>query len=121
MAALEAIRPYVEELFDDSDVQAQLSRAGRNLKAARSRAGSAKNKRTAVQDARLRRQLATATHSLIAVAQALDEAPDKRRRKRRRGRLLLLVTLAAGGAVAANAGARGWVMQQFGNSGAEPA
>jgi|tagenome__1003787_1003787.scaffolds.fasta_scaffold19348729_2 hypothetical protein len=121
MAALDSIRPYVEELFDDSDVQSQLTRAGRNLRAARSRAGSAKSKRKAVQDARLRRQLANATRSLILVAQALDEAPDKQRRKRRRGRVLLLLTLAAGGAVAANADARAWVQQQFGGGGPEPA
>jgi hypothetical protein len=121
MATLDAIRPYVEELFDDSDVQAQLTRAGRNLRAARSRVGSAKSKKKAVQDARLRRQLATAMRSLIVVAQALDDAPDKQRRKRRRGRILLLVTLAAGGAVAANADARTWVQQQLRSSGPEQA
>ena len=55
MTTLESIRPYVDQLFDDSEVQEQLRRAGRHLRVARSRAGSAKSKKKAVQDEQLRR------------------------------------------------------------------
>ena len=114
MATLESIRPYVDQLFDDSEVQEQLRRAGRNLRVARSRAGSAKSKKKAVQDEQLRRRLVAATRNLAVAYQVLAEAPVQQKRKRRRGRVLLLITLAAGGAVAANADARAWVQQQLG-------
>ena len=42
MATLEAIQPYVEQLFDDTEIHKQLSRTAANLRAARSRAGKAK-------------------------------------------------------------------------------
>ena len=51
------VQPYVEQLFDDSDVQKQLSRAAANLRGARSRAGSAKSKKKALKDQRLRQRL----------------------------------------------------------------
>ena len=47
---LESIQPYVEQLFDDSDVQKHLARATANLRGARSRAGNAKSKKKALQD-----------------------------------------------------------------------
>ena len=40
---LESIQPYVEQLFDDSEVQKHLSRAAANLRGARSRASDAKS------------------------------------------------------------------------------
>jgi len=119
MATLDTIRPYVDQLFDDSDVQDQLTRAARNLRAAKGRAGKAKNKKKAATDARLRRQLVTAGSSLLAVAQALEQAPQKQKRHRRGRRVLLLGVVAAGGVLAANADARGWVLQQFGGGGQE--
>ena len=53
---LESIQPYVEQLFDDSEVQKQLARARANLRGAKSRAGSAKSKKKALQDPTLRRR-----------------------------------------------------------------
>lgn len=57
MSALEAVQPYVEQLFDDNEIQRQLSRAGANLRAASARASKAKRKRDVLQDPRIRRRL----------------------------------------------------------------
>ena len=54
---LESIQPYVEQIFDDSDVQKHLARATANLRGARTRADNAKSKKQALQDPRLRRRL----------------------------------------------------------------
>jgi hypothetical protein len=39
MPTLQAVQPYVEQLFEDSDVQKHLSRAAANLRGAGVRAG----------------------------------------------------------------------------------
>jgi hypothetical protein len=101
MATLESIRPYVDQLFDDSDVQDQLTRAARNMKVAKARAGKAKSKKKAVQDERLRGRVVAATRNLVAAGQAIKAGPRKQRR-RRRGRVLALLAIAVGGAVAAS-------------------
>jgi hypothetical protein len=56
MPALQAVQPSVEQLFEDSDVQKQLSRAAANLRGAGARAGSAESKRKAMQNPKLRRR-----------------------------------------------------------------
>jgi hypothetical protein len=104
MATLEAMRPYVEQFFDDPDIQQQLSRAGTNLRKAKARAGRAKSTKQALQDEHLRDRLFRASRNVIAAGAAIQQAPRKRKR-RRRGRLLTVVVLAAGGA---------WVYQQIG-------
>jgi hypothetical protein len=112
MTTLEVMQPYVERLFDDSEVHQELSRAARNLRAARSRAGKAKSKKQLVQDEQLRRRLAGAIRAGAAVTSALAEAPRQQRRSHTRRRLLLLTLLAAGGAAAASPDARAWVQSR---------
>jgi hypothetical protein len=113
MATLEAIKPYVEQLFDDDDVKKQLSRAAANVRAARTRADKAKSKKKLVQDERLRRRLIDAITAAYAAGSLLAEAPKKQRR-RSRGRVLLVLVLAGAGAVAANADARARVQGMIG-------
>jgi hypothetical protein len=57
MKTLEVIQPYVEQLFHDAEVQRQLARARRNLRAARSLARRAKSKRRAASDPQLWQRL----------------------------------------------------------------
>jgi hypothetical protein len=117
MATLEAIQPYVEQLFDDDDVKKQLSRAVANVRAARTRADKANSKKKMVQDERLRRRVMDAIAAAYAAGSVLAEAPRKQRR-RKRGRVLALLVLAgAGAAVATNADARARVMGMLGQGG----
>jgi hypothetical protein len=116
MSTLEVMQPYVERLFEDSDVHDQLMRAANNLRAARSRAGKAKSKKGLVQDEQLRRRLAGAIRATAAVTSALAAAPQQQRRDSRRRRVLLVAVIAAGGAVAASPDARAWVQSRIGSS-----
>ncbi len=109
MTTLEVMQPYVERLFDDSDVHQELSRAARNLRAARSRAGKAKSKKQLVQDEQLRRRLAGAIRAGAAVTSALAEAPKQQRRSHTRRRLLFVTLIAAGGVAATRPEVRAWV------------
>jgi hypothetical protein len=98
MTALQSLQPYVEQLFEDDEVSDQLSRAAANLRRARSRAGRAKNKRKALEDAELRYRLVRGVRAAWAAAVAVQQAPERRKRSRRRSRLRFVVL--AGGAVA---------------------
>jgi hypothetical protein len=113
MATLETIQPYVEQLFDDSKFQRDLSRAGRNLRGARSRAGRAKSKKQAVTDPRVWEWLLGSAGAAIDAAQALRQAPQKQK-QRGRGRRLLLLGLGAAAYVATNESARGRVLELAG-------
>jgi hypothetical protein len=107
---LEAIQPYVEQLFDDSDVQKHLARASANLRGAKSRAGSAKSKRKALKDPRLRQRLLNSAQAAVAAGVAIKQGPEKRARRSRRGWLLLIAGVGAGAYVATNADARDRVL-----------
>ena len=103
---LESIQPYVEQLFDDSDVQKHLARATANLRGARARAGNAKSKKKALKDPGLRRRLLTSAQAAVAAGVAIKQGPEKQARRSRRGRFVALVALGAGAYVAINAEAR---------------
>jgi len=102
MATLDAIQPYVEQLFDDADVQKHLARASANLRGAKARADKAKNTKKAIKDPTLRHRLAATGREAFAAAMAIKEGPEKQKRRSRRGRLLVLLVIAAGGAAAAS-------------------
>jgi hypothetical protein len=106
MATLETIQPYVEQLFDDSEVQQQLSRAAANLRGARARAGRAKSKKQALKDRQLHHRLIEGAKAAIAAGVAIKRGPEKRKRRGRAGRLAILAVLGAAGYVATNANAR---------------
>jgi hypothetical protein len=116
VATLEAIKPYVEHLLDDDAVQRDFSRAARNLRGARMRAGRAKNKKHAAVDPQLYRWLLGSLGAALDASVAVKEAPKKARR-RRRGRRLLLLAVAGGAAyVATNDGARAKLLELTGQS-----
>jgi hypothetical protein len=116
MATLEAIQPYVEQLFDDSDVQRHLARASANLRDARARAGKAKSKKKALKDPALHQRLLNGGREAFAAAIAIKEGPEKHQRRSRRGRLLLLAAVGAVAFVATNEQARNRVMGVLGGA-----
>jgi hypothetical protein len=103
---LESIQPYVEQLFDDSEVQKQLARMTANLRGAKSRAGSAKSKKKAVQDPTLRRRLVNSAQAAVAAGVAIKRGPEKKARRSRRGWVLAIAAIGAGAYVATNEEAR---------------
>ena len=122
MATLEKIQPYVEQVFDDSDVQKQLSRAAANLRGARSRAGSAKSKKKALKDRRLRQRLLNSGRAAVAAGVAIKQGPEKRARRGRRRWLLVIAGLGVGAFLATNDEARAKLTRLVSESGpAEPA
>ena len=105
-ATLESIQPYIEQVFDDSDVQKHLARASANLRGAKSRAGKAKSKKKALKDPTLRRRLIDSAQAMAAAGAAINRAPEKQARRGRRRGLLLITGLGVAAFVATNAGAR---------------
>jgi hypothetical protein len=121
-ATLQKIQPYVEQLFDDSDVQKNLARATANLRGAKSRAGKAKSKKKALKDPTLRQRLLDGAQAAVAAGVAIKEGPEKQaRRGRRRGLLLITGVGAAGAFVATNAGTRARLLGLMGAGGSEEA
>jgi hypothetical protein len=121
-STLETIQPYVEQLFEDSDVQKQLRRAAANLRGATSRAGRAKSAKKAAKDPVLRQRIVEGARAAVAAGVAVKRAPEKQQRRSRRGRLLLLGGLVAAGVVATNEQARGRLLGLLGgNPDQEPA
>src|SRR4051794_41962355 len=96
MAALETIQPYVEQLFDDSEVQRQLARARANLRGAQARAGKAKSKKKALQDEHLRHRLMETARAAVAAGAALKARPGKQRKRSRRKGVLALAPVGVG-------------------------
>jgi hypothetical protein len=114
---LESIQPYVEQLFDDSEVQKQLARATANLRGAKSRAGNAKSKKKALQDPTLRRRLANSVQAAVAAGVAIKQGPEKKKAKRsRRGWLVALAAVGAGAYVATNEEARTKLLSLLGQN-----
>ena len=120
-ATLESIQPYIEQLFDDSDVQKHLARASANLRGAKSRAGQAKSKKKALKDPTLRQRLIDSAQAMVAAGAAINKAPEKQARRGRRRGLLLIAGLGAGAFVATNAGARARVRGLIGGGDTETA
>lgn len=120
MPTLETIQPYVEQLFEDSDVQKHLARASANLRAAGSRAGSAKSKKKALKDPTLRHRLLDGGRAVVAAGVAIKQGPEKQKRRGRRGWLLAIAALGAGAFLATNADARARVLGLVGGSETEP-
>ena len=118
---LESIQPYVEQLFDDSDVQKHLARATANLRGARTRAGNAKSKKQALQDPRLRRRLVNTAQAAVAAGVAIQKGPEKKARRSRRSWLVVIAAVGAGAYVATNEEARTKLLGLIGQDQSEPA
>ena len=123
MPTLQAFQPYVEQLFEDSDVQKQLSRAAANFRGAGARAGGAKSKRKALQDPKLRQRVLDGARAGVAAGIAIRKGPEKQKRRGRGKWLLVLAALGAGAYVATNDSARAQVLELVGQAktGPEPA
>jgi hypothetical protein len=113
-STLEAIQPYVEQLFDDADVQRQLKRAAANLRGAKSRAGRAKSTKKAAKDPVLRQRIADGARAAVAAGVAIKRGPEKQQRRSRRGRLLVIAAVAGVAVVASNEQARQFVLERAG-------
>ena len=118
---LESIQPYVEQLFDDSDVQKHLARATANLRGARTRAGNAKSKKQALQDPRLRQRLVNTAQAAVAAGVAIQKGPQKKARRSRRTWLVVIAAIGAGAYVATNDEARTRVLGLVGANENQPA
>jgi hypothetical protein len=103
MARLDTIQPYVEQLFEDSEVQNQLSRAAANLRSARTRATKAKSKKRAAQDGVLYQRVLDGGKALVAAGEAIARGPQKQRRRTWRRRLVVVAGLGVAAYVATNA------------------
>jgi hypothetical protein len=124
MAALETIQPYVEQLFDDSDVQKQLSRAAANLRGARARVSDSKSKKKVLQDRRLRLRLLEGGRAVVAAGVAIKQGPEKQARRGRRRWLLVVAAVGVAGFLATNEEARSRLTGLIGaadNAPADPA
>ena len=124
VTTLETIRPYVEQLLDDSEVQQHLSRSAANLRAARRRAGDAKSKKRAVTDQRVHRRLVASAREAVRAGTSLQHANEKqlrRERRRKRGRFALLALTGAVAYLAVDERARGRLLDAIGAPDTPPA
>ena len=115
MATLDTIQPYVEQLFDDTDVRKNLARASANLRGAKARADKKKSKKKALQDPTLRHRLMESARAAFAAGEAIKEAPRKQRRRSRLKAFLGLALVGGAAYVAVDETARGRVMGLFGS------
>jgi len=113
MVGLESIQPYVEQIFDDREVQRHLARANANLRGARSRAGRAKSKKQAVQDRQMWQRVLGGLGAALDAAVAIKHAPEKRSSSRGKW-VLLLGGAGAAAYLATNEPARNKVLELAG-------
>jgi anti-sigma-K factor RskA len=117
---LDTLQPYVEQLFDDSDVRRQLARATANLRGAQARAGRKRSKKKALQDDLVRRRVADAARAAFAAGLAIKEGPERKRRRGRRTAVLTLALLGAAAFVAFNEDARAQALSLIGQGQPQP-
>lgn len=94
MAVIDRVGPYVEQLFENEAVQADLQRAAARARQAYAGARSKKNTKKVLTDSRVRRLLGQSVAAARDAVVAVKRGPEDEKRKRRRGRLLLFVVLA---------------------------
>jgi anti-sigma-K factor RskA len=116
---LDTLQPYVEQLFDDTDVRRQLARATANLRGAQSRAGRKRSKKKALQDDLVRRRVAEAVRAAFAAGLAIKEGPERKRRRSRRTAVFSLALLGAAAFVALNEDARTQALSLIGQGPAQ--
>jgi hypothetical protein len=106
-ATSERIGPYLEQLLDDDDVQANVRRAVARAEQAVSRARNRENAKEAVKDPGVRQRVqqsaVAARDAIVAIRRGpeIQRAKERRRQRRRRRNRLLGVAALAGGAFAA--------------------
>jgi hypothetical protein len=106
-ATSERIGPYLEQLLDDDDVQANVRRAVARAEQAVGRARNRKNAKEAVKDPGVRQRVqqsaVAARDAIVAIRRGpeIQRAKERRRQRRRRRNRLLGVAAVAGGAFAA--------------------
>src|SRR3954470_15208347 len=103
----ERLGPYVEQLLDNEDVQANVRRAVARAEQAFVRARSRKDTRRGLKDPgvqqRARQSVLAARAAVVAIRRGpeIERAKQRRRQRRRRRNRLLGVAALAGGAFAA--------------------
>jgi len=103
----ERLGPYVEQLLDNEDVQANVRRAVARAEQAFARARSRKDTKQALKDRgvqqRVRQSVVAARDAVVAIRRGpeIERAKEQRRRRKRRRNRLLGVAALAGGAYAA--------------------
>jgi len=106
-ATSERIGPYLEQLLDNEDVQANVRRAVARAEQAVGRARNRKDAKEALRDQAVRRRVqqsvVAARDAIVAIRRGpeIERAKERRRRRRRRRNGLLGVAVLAGGAYAA--------------------
>jgi hypothetical protein len=117
MAVIERAGPYVEQLFENEDVQADLQRAAARARQAYAGARSKKNTKKALTDSRVRRRLGQSVAAARDAVVAIKRGPEENKRKRRRVRLLIVVVLAGAVFLAVNEDARNRILGLLGGIG----
>jgi hypothetical protein len=102
MPVFEGLGPYVEQLFDNEDVQDNVRRAVARAQQALARARGRKSTKQALTDRgvqeRIRQSVVAAFDAIAAIARGpeIERAKEMQRRRRRRNRLLGLAVLVGG-------------------------
>jgi hypothetical protein len=93
---LDRLQPYVENIFDNEDLRANVARARANLHAARRRAESRKDFRKAAEDPGVRARLIESARAGRAAIEAIREGPQPPSPWPRRIRLVVAMAAVAG-------------------------
>ncbi|MDP9277755.1 MAG: hypothetical protein M3O76_06055 [Actinomycetota bacterium] len=110
MAVIERAGPYVEQLFENEDVRADLQRAAARARQAYAGVRSKKNTKKVLTDSRVRRRLGQSVGAARNAVVAIKRGPKEKKRKRRRGRLLIFVVLAGALFLAVNEDVRNRIL-----------
>jgi hypothetical protein len=103
----ERLGPYLEQLLDNDDVQANVRRAVARAEQAFARARNRKDAKQALADQTVRRRaqqsVVAARDAIVAIRRGpeIERAKERRRQRRRRRNRLFGVAAVAGGAYAA--------------------
>jgi hypothetical protein len=118
MSTIDRVAPYVEQLLDNDNVQANLQRAATRARQAYGGAKGKKNKKKALTDNRVRQRLtqsvAAARDAVVALKRGRDEEARKQARRRQRRRALVLALAAGGAVVMSSRDARSRVLGRLG-------
>lgn len=82
MSTIDRVAPYVEQLLEDDDVQANLQRSVTRARQAYAAVTASKNAKKAVKDRRVRLRLTQSVAAARDAAIALRQGPEKQRRRR---------------------------------------
>lgn len=113
MTALDRIAPYVEQVFENDNVQRNLERSVTRARQAYAGARGKKDAKKAIKDRRVRSRVKESVAAARNAAVAIRRGPELQQRARRRRRLLVVMVIAGAGSLAASEKVRtqiaGWL------------